>query len=317
MASGRRATSAASAALAALALVAGACGGGGATSSAPSTPGSGSTTTGQASHAPSVNPVIGFTMRGGDAFAWSERVSGTGRCHDKTLSVNGRSSGAKVSTRGSSFHATVPLRPGRNSVTARCTTQAGAVERSAPLVWNERLQARPTASIRVTVAGDIVTMDGSHSAPTQPFGSRVSKYTWSPDPRRPSKLELASGKPFTGHVAGPRLQLRAPSLDREYFVSLTVADAEGRRDTSTTYFVVRDGRASPADPVRDHPSWIDSAVIYAPIPILWGNGGPKTIERHLPYLKRLGVDALWLWPPTEQREYGEEYRITDYFKLDP
>jgi cyclomaltodextrinase / maltogenic alpha-amylase / neopullulanase len=57
-------------------------------------------------------------------------------------------------------------------------------------------------------------------------------------------------------------------------------------------------------------------VIYAPIPLLWGNSGPAAVERRLPYLKQLGVDALWLWPPAEQRASGEEYAITDYFMLD-
>jgi cyclomaltodextrinase len=69
--------------------------------------------------------------------------------------------------------------------------------------------------------------------------------------------------------------------------------------------------------MREHPSWIDSAVIYAPIPALWGDEGAATLDKRLPYLKRLGVDALWLWPPSERRAYGEEYAITDYFKLDP
>src|SRR5207247_7226217 len=50
---------------------------------------------------------------------------------------------------------------------------------------------------------------------------------------------------------------------------------------------------------------------------LWGNGGPRSIENHLPYLNHLGVNALWLWPPAEERMLGEDYRITDYFKLDP
>jgi len=100
-------------------------------------------------------------------------------------------------------------------------------------------------------------------------------------------------------------------------VSLTVTDAKARRDTTTTYYAVYGGIPRPVDMGRDHPSWIDSAVIYAPIPLLWGNGGPRAIERRLPYLKRLGVDALWLWPPAERRMFGEEYRITGYFDLDP
>jgi cyclomaltodextrinase / maltogenic alpha-amylase / neopullulanase len=172
-----------------------------------------------------------------------------------------------------------------------------------------------------------VTLDGSGSDPAAPDGSRVVRYTWTPKPAhsvtRPgltpgvrAGLRLASGKPFS-KSSGPRLRLQAPKSDGEYYVSLTVADGKGRTDTSTTYFVVNHGRARPANMLREHPSWIDSAVIYAPIPQLWGDDGPRSVERRLPYLKKLGVDALWLWPPAERRAFGEEYRIVDYFHLDP
>jgi glycosidase len=41
------------------------------------------------------------------------------------------------------------------------------------------------------------------------------------------------------------------------------------------------------------------------------------VQRKLSYLKDLGADALWLWPPTTLRTPGEEYAIDDYFELDP
>jgi glycosidase len=150
-----------------------------------------------------------------------------------------------------------------------------------------------------------------------PDGAPIERYAWHTDPRHPSKLTLASGQPLHGSVEEQRLVLRAPTADGEYYASLTVTDTKGRSDTSTTYFVVGNGQARTVDMAREHPSWIDSAVIYAPIPQLWGNGGPKAITRHLEYLKKLGVDALWLWPPSEKRTLGQEYAIDNYFKLDP
>jgi cyclomaltodextrinase len=129
-------------------------------------------------------------------------------------------------------------------------------------------------------------------------------------------LSTAAGEPFT-KVTNPQLRLRAPSEEGEYYVALEVIDEEGRSDTSVVYFVVEGGRARAVNMMTEHPSWIDNAVIYAPISILWGNGGPRAVQRKLPYLKKLGVDALWLWPPATERAFGEQYAITDYFKLDP
>jgi cyclomaltodextrinase / maltogenic alpha-amylase / neopullulanase len=128
-------------------------------------------------------------------------------------------------------------------------------------------------------------------------------------------LLTVSGRPFR-RSRGAKLRLRAPDKDGEYYVRLAVSDSRQQTDRSVTYFEVRGGKARRVDMMHDHPSWIDSAVIYAPIPALWG-GGPKSITRRLPYLKKLGVDALWLWPPATLRTSGEEYAIDDYFKLDP
>ena len=242
-------------------------------------------------------------------------MAGKSRCGDVTLEVNGDSVTSPITQKGAAFRARVPLAPGANEITASCRSGGGRHE-SAPLIHHERLRAKPAAQISVSVRGDVVTFDGRKSRPTQPGGTRVTRYLWTRDPRHPARLTKPSGKHFE-KAAGPRLSLRSPARDGEYYVSLEVADARGRKDKSTTYFAVKDGRAERVDMMHEHPSWIDRAVIYAPIPDLWGKGGPKAVERRLPYLKKLGVDALWLWPPTQQRAYGEEYAITDYFKIDP
>ena len=255
---------------------------------------------------------IRFDTFGGDAFAWHEEITGTSDCGDVTIAVNESDVNAPVRMDGTLFRANVLLGAGRNEVTASCATG----ERSEPLVFNERLTAGPTAWIDVSIHGTTVVLDGSSSAPAEPDGAKIARFAWHTDPRHPSSLTLASGQPLRGTVEGRRIELRAPAANGEYYASLTVTDDEGRSDTSTTYFVVDRGRPRAVDMMHEHPAWIDSAVIYAPIPQLWGNSGPASIERKLPYLKQLGVDALWLWPPAEQRAVGEEYAITDYFKLD-
>jgi glycosidase len=261
--------------------------------------------------------AVRFDQRGGDSFAWRQQVSGTAGCAEVALLVNGNPvPGAdRVPVRDGRFSAAVPLAEDRNDVVARCG--AGGGDEMVPLTFTGRLKARPTARVQVSVDGDTVTLDGGGSEAAEPDGAEVVRWSWSPDPAHPARLTTTAGRPFRGQAAGERLQLRAPAADGEYYARLTVTDAEGRADTATTYFVVEDAKARPVDMAKEHPRWIDSAVIYAPVPALWGDDGPAAVERRLQYLKDLGVDALWLWPPASERAPGEEYAITDYFRLDP
>jgi cyclomaltodextrinase / maltogenic alpha-amylase / neopullulanase len=263
---------------------------------------------------PQPDAPVQFTMRGGDVFAWTHTVAGRAECDDVTVTVNGAPIDAPVKLVGSEFEAVVPLKSGANEVVAGCDGDPGGF--SEPLMLEGRLQARPTARVKVSVKGGTVTLDGRGSEATRPDGTEIAQYRWTPAPETTGPLTMANGKPLK-EASGPRLRLRAPSRDGEYYVALEVADAEGRTDSSVTYFVVENGRARAVDLMHEHPAWIDSAVVYAPIPQLWGNGGPKSVARRMPYLKKLGVDALWLWPPTTERAAGEEYAITDYFKIDP
>lgn len=264
--------------------------------------------------------AVRFDQRGGDVFAWSAQVSGSADCDQVTLLVNGHpvpaAGGPAVAVKDGRFTADVPIGEGRNDVVARCGTGDGAAD-AARLTFTGRLAARPTARINMTVNGGTVTLDGGRSQAAEPDGAEVVGHTWSPDPAHPADLATAAGEPFRGQVNGRRLALRAPGGDGEYHVRLTVTDAEGRADTATTYFVVAGGKARAVDMASEHPAWIDSAVIYAPVPALWGDDGPAAVERRLEHLKELGVDALWLWPPASERAPGEAYAITDYFKLDP
>ena len=254
--------------------------------------------------------TVRWHTRGGDVFAPTVSVVGSSPCGDVTLEVNEQPVAPPLRMTGSKFEGEVALRPGENAVVARCKD---ADEASEPLILNSRVSEDPIARIDVAVDGETVLLDGRKS---EGRGAAVTSYEWTIDPRHPSRLLTAAGKGFK-RSTGPRLELRAPDRDGDYYVSLDVSDEHGRSDKSTTYFVVEEGRARTVDMMHEHPSWIDQAVVYAPIPQLWGNGGPKTVERRLPYLKGLGVDVLWLWPPSSLRAFGEEYAIMDYFQVDP
>jgi cyclomaltodextrinase / maltogenic alpha-amylase / neopullulanase len=261
---------------------------------------------------------IGFDMEGGDSYSWVEEVVGNAECDDLSLEINGEPANVSIRKEDTAFAARVPLVSGDNEVVAVCTDGSG---RSEPIMFRQRLSLRPTARIDVDVEGDRVTLDARGTKPAQPDGAELTDFAWTPGSlrrglRTQGKLSLARGRIFRSHH-GQRLRLLAPTRDGEYFVTLDVTDGDGLTDTTATYFVVEGGRAREVDMMREHPEWIDDAVIYAPIPQLWGNGGPKSVARRLPYLQDLGVDALWLWPPTTLRTAGEEYAIEDYFDVDP
>ncbi|HEX5936585.1 MAG TPA: alpha-amylase family glycosyl hydrolase [Actinomycetota bacterium] len=265
-------------------------------------------------------PTTRLLSSGGDVFAWEQRIEGVGTCEEVVALVDGAEADVDVEVGADGFSFIVPVRTGAQEVGARCTTDDEVVELG-PIVLTGRLEPRPTARIRVRIEDGAVVLDGSRSEPSEVDRARIERYTWEPVDQVGRPLEqqrplLADGGRFDGPVRATSLRLRPPTEDGEYYASLTVRDADGRADTSTTYFVVEGGRPRVVDMMTEHPAWIDRAIMYAPVHRLWG-GGAAAVEERLPYLKDLGMDALWLWPPVTTRAEGEEYHIVDYFSLDP
>ncbi len=264
--------------------------------------------------------AVRLISTGGDVFGWSQRVEGTGACSSVVALVGGEEIDTPVEVDGDSFAFSAPVGTGAEDVAARCTLADGQVKDTEPIELTGKLEARPTARIDARVRGGLVELDASGSERSEFDPAPLERFTWEPhlavgqraaEPRP----RLSDGAPFDHPVDGRRLTLIPPGEDGEYYASLAVKDSEGRTDTSTTYFVVEGGRARTVDMMTEHPSWIDHAILYAPVHQLWG-GGATSVERRLPYLKELGVDALWLWPPVTRRAVGEEYAIADYFSID-
>jgi cyclomaltodextrinase / maltogenic alpha-amylase / neopullulanase len=261
--------------------------------------------------------AVRLDSTGGDVFAWEERVRGTGECSEVVAMVDGAEVDAGATVDGEGFSFSVPIRTGSQEVAARCTLTDGSVVETEPITLTGMLEPRPTARIDVSVNDSSVVFDGAPSEPTEPDGTQLDAYEWTPHQQigEPEPdLRLANGRPFRRQT-GRRLELQVPAHDGEYFVTLTVSDGEGRTDSNTTYFVVEAGRPRYVDLMHDHPGWIDRSIVYAPVHRLWG-GGAASVEERLPYLRDLGVDALWLWPPVTTRAPGEEYAIADYFSID-
>jgi glycosidase len=264
-------------------------------------------------------PAVRFVSTGGDVFAWEQRIDGAGVCDEVVALVDDAEMDLTVEMREDGFSFVVPIRSGEQRVGARCTTGGETVDLD-PIALTGRLEPRPTARIRVRVGGGAVVLDGSGSEPFEVNGVSIRRYVWTPhvpvgQRAGDVRLQLEDGSAFDGKVTGERLTLRAPAGDGEYHVRLEVEDGDGRTDASFTYFVVEGGRPRVVDMMTEHPAWIDDAIVYAPDHYLWG-GGAAAVEERLPYLRDLGVDALWLWPPVSSRAPEEFYEIVDHFSFD-
>jgi cyclomaltodextrinase / maltogenic alpha-amylase / neopullulanase len=241
---------------------------------------------------------------GGDAWTWDKQVTGsTGGCKDLRLETGGRSVRARIA--GDRFQGSVRLRPGSNRVTAVCD-EGG----SDTVTYDERLEERPTAQIHVSVAGRTIILDGTASQPMAPDGSAITSYAWSAASGNPEALDL-------GDASNEDVRLTAPEKDGEYYVALTVKDAKGRTDTAKTYFAVERGTPRAVDLMHENPAWVESAVVYGVIPFLFGEHPLPAVTAKLDYLKKLGVNALWLSPIFRSPDGDFGYAVVDYFSVNP
>lgn len=70
-------------------------------------------------------------------------------------------------------------------------------------------------------------------------------------------------------------------------------------------------------------NWWKKAVIYQVYPRSFkdsnddGVGDINGITEQLDYLKKLGIDAIWLSPLYQSPMVDNDYDISDYYKIDP
>jgi glycosidase len=168
---------------------------------------------------------------------------------------------------------------------------------------------------RVALAGTFNSWDGQ-SLPLR----RLDALTWQ------ITLPVAPGRHLYKYVIDGRDWVRDPanpwiSEDGQNNSCLTLTEEGG--------LLIRRGDISPERPsalYRDHaatasPEWLRDAVIYELSARAFG--GLAGVLARLPYLRELGVSALWLMPVQPVGELnrsgslGDPYAVRDFLALDP
>ena len=266
----------------------------------------------------STSGPIAITSLGGDAWGWNERVHGTVArpCDRVTFVVNGARVRAEVNIGGRRFSGRVPLGPGEDRVQAVCREGHRRV-RSNSITFQERVAPTPVARIDIDAAAGGVSLDASLSRQSPVGHTPISRYSWRARSGNPGPIRADDGRSLRGWIPGSTLGLQVPTVDGQYFVTLRVTDARGRSDESTKTFAVRNGRAVILNASSENPAWVSDAVVYGVVPVLFGPHGLDSVSRRLPYLRRLGISAIWLSPIFRSPigDYG--YAVTDLFRLNP
>jgi glycosidase len=266
------------------------------------------------SQEPLLEAGIKLTSSETDAWAFSKTIKGSMQNPAACMAVwidNGGTRSQAV-FHEYFFSADVPIHPGDNPLTAVCQHFDEEEELSDEVSITGRLQQRPTAIITAAVSDRRIVLNGGESLPDEVERQPIREYVWFPRSGNPA-LAKVNGEDFSEEINGISLELEAPPVDGEYYLSLRVIDEAAREDTSTTYFVVENGQPRLPDYDHENPAWVEEAIVYGVIPRLFGSPGARAIQDKLDDLADLGITAMWLAPINETNDYG--YSVIDYFEL--
>src|SRR5690348_1206126 len=255
---------------------------------------------------------------GGDAWTFHKAVTGSITSGECGAIVIAAPTGVVTASRaGPRFSATIRLEEGANDLHAICEDGNEDQTASAPQRWIGRLPDLPRAEARAIVSDGRIVLDGTGSQAAPGRSAPLLRYRWHADGANPAALFTADGAVSLDIAEGARLPLLPPSADGTYAVALTVLDADGRTDTSRTVFRIAHGVPEAIDSARDHPSWIDDAIVYGAVPFFFGHGRLADVTARLDAIAALGASVLWLSPITDAPDQDFGYAVTDHFHLRP
>jgi glycosidase len=254
---------------------------------------------------------------GGDAWTFNKFIDGVvtdGPCDE--IVVTSPSGSVRAERSGDRFFAMVSLREGANALRAIC--RAGGIERgvSASQHWTVRIDDAPKAWTRAGVTSTGLILDAGRSQMAPARAAPIIRYEWRARAGNPAPLHTVDGDSLDMKSAmGRRLALRPPGADGEYYVTLRVTDALGRADEAVATFRVRHGQPESIDLLREHPSWVDDAVVYGVVPFFFGPRGFADVTSRLDAIAGLGATVLWLSPIAQSAPGDFGYAVTDHFAL--
>lgn len=268
----------------------------------------------------STAPSLALATEGGDAWTFDKLIAGTytaGGCDEIVL--HSTTASVRAWTGEQRFQAKVPLQSGNNRLEAACLGAGAEDGRTAAQQWHVRLQDMPKAWIRTRIDADTVWLNAGRSELAQGVPAPIIHYEWRARPGNPEPLRLAANGPTLDQQAaqGKQLRLQAPLADGEYYVTLRITDALARADESMAVFRVEHGRPTEVELAREHPAWVDSAVVYGVVPYFFGSTGFVDVSARLDEIAALGATAIWLPPVTAAPADDFGYAVTDPFRLRP
>jgi glycosidase len=262
-------------------------------------------------------PPVRFDTAGGDAWTFDKHVTGHVSASDCDEVLVESPAGAAIALiTQDRFAVEVPLRSGLNEIQALCKSKDNEVARSSPQRWLNRIGDRPRAWARVRVDGDTVLMDAGRSEPAEGLVAPINRYEWRARPGNSAPLTLTSDAPSLDTAAANThsIQIRPPTQDGEYYVTLRVTDALGRSDESTAVFQVIDGKPKEVDLAHHRPAWTRDAVLYGVSPFAFRNHSYEEIRARLREISQLGATVIWLSPITAAPSDDFGYAVTDHFR---
>jgi cyclomaltodextrinase len=266
---------------------------------------------------PAAESPVRFDTAGGDAWTFDKPVTGrvnASEC-DEVL-VESPAGVATALVTQDRFSVEVPLRSGVNEIQALCQSKDNEVARSNPQRWLNRLDDKPRAWMRVRVEGETILMDAGRSEPAEGVAAPINQYEWRARADNSAPLTLTSDSPSldTAAATTPSIQIRSPTRDGEYYVTLRVTDALGRSDESTAVFQVVDGKPKEADLEHHRPAWTRDAVLYGVSPFAFKKHSYEEIRARLREIAQLGATVIWLSPITAAPSDDFGYAVTDHFR---
>lgn len=163
----------------------------------------------------------------------------------------------------------------------------------------------PYVEIKGSVYGRTVTMAALGSSPD---GLELT-YSWYQDETNPAILSFSS-------LVDEAVTIEVPDTNGEYYVNVTVTDANGKNFTARRIITARVELVF-INTVDHFPEWVNTMNLYEINPYSWnsGNGIFDNVTNYLDRLVDLGINTIWFTPIFESLNEGMGYWTYDYFEI--